>query len=336
MAPTWACLHCSQTKGFHNPDHAPVLSSDETDEFSEAVSLFEGEIVTISVVSLSTFFCCVCRLNLYGFRRLTQGPDTGAYYHELFLRGRPQLSLRMHRQKVKGTGHKQPADAMTEPNFYAMPASFYCEAQNHQETTDGTEASTAEQEPMSQIESETYYDDMSPGMRNLHGAANLLKNIAAGIPVSSMKGTSLTLADSDLSVPILPKGGIRQQEPALPENLSPTASYMPEGKPSARISFLSVVGHEPMSLLGRVNMEHPSTAQSQRSQSLWPPVMTPAPTGSMDTTTSTHFFQGMDQTSKTAHSDVYPYFPSATSKDDSGPMEMKVSNGINECEINEV
>lgn len=47
------------------------------------------------------------QLNLYGFRRLTQGADSGAYYHELFLRGRPQLCLRMQRQKIKGTGHKQ-------------------------------------------------------------------------------------------------------------------------------------------------------------------------------------------------------------------------------------
>jgi hypothetical protein len=55
------------------------------------------------------------QLNLYGFRRLTQGADSGAYYHELFLRGRPALSMHMVRQKVKGTGHKQPADADTEP-----------------------------------------------------------------------------------------------------------------------------------------------------------------------------------------------------------------------------
>lgn len=61
------------------------------------------------------------QLNLYGFRRITQGADAGAYYHEKFLRGRPQLSMRMNRQKVKGTGHKQPTDAQSEPNFYGMP-----------------------------------------------------------------------------------------------------------------------------------------------------------------------------------------------------------------------
>ena len=48
------------------------------------------------------------QLNLYGFKRITKSgsKDQGAYYHELFLRGRPALCRRMRRQKIKGTGYK--------------------------------------------------------------------------------------------------------------------------------------------------------------------------------------------------------------------------------------
>ena len=34
------------------------------------------------------------QLNLYGFKRLTRGPDAGSYYNELFLRGRPDQGQR--------------------------------------------------------------------------------------------------------------------------------------------------------------------------------------------------------------------------------------------------
>lgn len=60
------------------------------------------------------------QVNLYGFRRLSQGPDSGGYYHELFLKGRPGLCINMKRTKVKGvTKSKNEPD--TEPNFYNMP-----------------------------------------------------------------------------------------------------------------------------------------------------------------------------------------------------------------------
>jgi hypothetical protein len=58
------------------------------------------------------------QLNLWGFKRITRGPDAGAYYHELFLRGRPYMANMMKRQKIKGTGMKLTPNPQTEPNFY--------------------------------------------------------------------------------------------------------------------------------------------------------------------------------------------------------------------------
>ena len=61
------------------------------------------------------------QLNLYGFNRLTSGPDKNGYYNELFLRGRKSLSLRILRLKIKGTGVRKPSSPETEPAFYCMP-----------------------------------------------------------------------------------------------------------------------------------------------------------------------------------------------------------------------
>lgn len=58
------------------------------------------------------------QLNLWGFKRITKGLDGGAYYHELFLRGRPYLAMRMKRHKVKGTGIKLTPNPSAEPLFY--------------------------------------------------------------------------------------------------------------------------------------------------------------------------------------------------------------------------
>ena len=58
------------------------------------------------------------QLNLWGFKRITKGVDGGAYYHELFLRGRSYLAMRMRRQKIKGTGMKLTPNPEGEPDFY--------------------------------------------------------------------------------------------------------------------------------------------------------------------------------------------------------------------------
>ena len=42
------------------------------------------------------------------------------YYHELFLRNRRFLCLRIQRLKIKGTGVRKPSSPSTEPDFYRM------------------------------------------------------------------------------------------------------------------------------------------------------------------------------------------------------------------------
>jgi len=62
------------------------------------------------------------QLSLYGFLRLTRkGPDHGAYYHELCLRGVPQLSARIQRTRIKGYGVRPASDPDSEPDFINMP-----------------------------------------------------------------------------------------------------------------------------------------------------------------------------------------------------------------------
>lgn len=51
---------------------------------------------------MSRFSSFQRQLNLYDFERVTDGPDKGAYYHELFVRDRPILSTMMKRSKTKG------------------------------------------------------------------------------------------------------------------------------------------------------------------------------------------------------------------------------------------
>lgn len=60
------------------------------------------------------------QLNLYGFSRLTRGPDATGYYHELFLRGKVFLCKKMIRTKVKGTKFKAASSPDQEPDFYSM------------------------------------------------------------------------------------------------------------------------------------------------------------------------------------------------------------------------
>jgi hypothetical protein len=63
------------------------------------------------------------QLNIYGFRRLTSGPEgsRGAYWHPLFLRGKFFLAQYIPRLKIKGKGYRKASEPESEPDFWRMP-----------------------------------------------------------------------------------------------------------------------------------------------------------------------------------------------------------------------
>jgi hypothetical protein len=84
------------------------------------------------------------QLNLYGFTRVTNGPDAGAYYHELFLKGRPALATHMRRVGVTSVTSNQRLvrPVGNTPDFYRMkPVQGAGSQVNASEATDSSAGS---------------------------------------------------------------------------------------------------------------------------------------------------------------------------------------------------
>lgn len=63
------------------------------------------------------------QMNLYGFRKVLSGTDCGSYYHELFVRGRPDLAMILRRVGGKSSSYNtwRPFQGEDDPDFYALP-----------------------------------------------------------------------------------------------------------------------------------------------------------------------------------------------------------------------
>ena len=65
-----------------------------------------------------------CRAKLCSIRashRIAKGTDSGAWYHEHFLRGAPEKMTKMVRVKVKGKAEGKAEKPKDDPDFYSMP-----------------------------------------------------------------------------------------------------------------------------------------------------------------------------------------------------------------------
>jgi hypothetical protein len=81
----------------------------------------DESLINASRLSLRSFSR---QLYLWGFFRVSSGPDAGAYWHELFLDGHDQLLRYMRRvgapQEEKEDRRKARHRSGSDPDFYAM------------------------------------------------------------------------------------------------------------------------------------------------------------------------------------------------------------------------
>ena len=71
---------------------------------------------------------------------ILKGRDKGAYYHEMFLRGKAFLAKQIKRVKIKGQGPRKPNRPETEPNFYTMKSMPQTNAMLGQQSLNGRAA----------------------------------------------------------------------------------------------------------------------------------------------------------------------------------------------------
>lgn len=165
----------------------------------------------------------------------------------------------MQRQKVKGTGHKQPADVQTEPNFYNMSPSKSVPSGDASEnpssppvaSTSTATALISVAAPEGKVSSRpgNAFADLSPGMGGVHNAAQLLKGLASGVPFSlgkaASQGSSFVQPGSVASAP--PSTAPATSAKALPAQSDPFA--LQQSSSMSLLGRVTNVGETPANLL---------------------------------------------------------------------------------------
>eukprot|EP00534_Pseudo-nitzschia_fraudulenta_P004027 CAMPEP_0201124468 /NCGR_PEP_ID=MMETSP0850-20130426/13779_1 /ASSEMBLY_ACC=CAM_ASM_000622 /TAXON_ID=183588 /ORGANISM="Pseudo-nitzschia fraudulenta, Strain WWA7" /LENGTH=358 /DNA_ID=CAMNT_0047391873 /DNA_START=101 /DNA_END=1177 /DNA_ORIENTATION=- len=127
------------------------------------------------------------QLNLYGFSRLTHGPDKGAYYHNCFVRGKRHLCKGMIRQKIKGTKVRKSLSPEDEPNFYNMTASTQILSSSGEKRQEDNRSHTKTSSLQSSVDKNSHNTKPSSSEESLTS----LVSIAPSDPFESSDNTSL-------------------------------------------------------------------------------------------------------------------------------------------------
>ena len=139
----------------------------------------------------------------------------------------------MIRKKVKGTGHNQPADAQTEPNFYAL-SPLTPEIQSTSTTAqDPTPPPISTFSPLGSAlatssAAQSHLEEMSPGTQCVYGAEFLLKGIDAGVAPGRLVNVNSNSAVASIGYPLT--------SPAL------GASVLPDSTGGFYLSYQSDTG----------------------------------------------------------------------------------------------
>jgi len=193
------------------------------------------------------------QVNLYGFRRLTAGQDRGAYYHELFLRGRPDLHKRLVRIRVKGTGFKSASSPATEPNFYSYQRCTEDGAKDFRPRADSMDSEMSPMEPTSEPITSTssvmppLTAPVSPVWKPLSAPPRMMEFKKEGhesqLTLTSMAHSialQTTADEHEDPVPITPESNLRQLVSSGLEKALAMVSPIDSPTPSPYPSMLSL------------------------------------------------------------------------------------------------
>lgn len=136
------------------------------------------------------------QLNLYGFSRLTHGPDKGAYYHNCFIRGKRHLCKGMIRQKIKGTKVRKSLSPEDEPNFYNMSPTEIFTPPSKARSDDTTSASQS-----SSVQSNTVTCSLPPKSSSSEESLVSMISIAPLEPFQPTNSTTISEPSEGMRTP---------------------------------------------------------------------------------------------------------------------------------------